>query len=145
MKVPIITSRNLQFFVAGSLFSEGFSAWVGFAWSLSIGSWRTALTWGGVGIALFMALGLLSRSRFMVRLVQIYLLLHVIVGIVIISTGGPKDSRYPSAWSLAGFVVGVCADAILLALLLWSTSEALTNETVQPNQSLQPTADRAEE
>ena len=145
MKVPIVTSRNLQFFVAGALFSRGFSAWVGFAWSLSIGSWRTALTWGEVGIALFMALGLLSRSRFMVRLVQIYLLLHVIVGIVIISTGGPKDSRYPPAWSLAGFIVGVCADAILFALLLWSTSKALTNGIVLPNQTLQPTARRTDE
>ena len=136
MKVHIITSRNLQFFVAGALFSRGFSAWVGFAFSLWVGSWPTALIWAEIGIALFMALGLLTGSRFMVRLVQIYLLLHVAIGIVIISTGGPKDSRYPSAFSMGAFIIGVCTDAILLALLLWSTSKAFTNATAPPNQAL---------
>src|SRR6266571_4205435 len=69
-----ITSRGLQVFVAGALAVKGFSAWLGFAYSLSVGSTATAFIWALVGVNLLMALGLLIGSRAMVRAVQIYLL-----------------------------------------------------------------------
>ena len=137
-----ITSRGLQLFVAGALAVKGWSAWVGFAYSLSVGSMRTAVIWALVGIALPMALGLLIGSRVLVRVVQIYLLFYVIGAIVMISAGGPRDPRYPHAFSMMAFIIGVCEDAILLILLLWSTSKSLTNATYSPNQSLEPTAGR---
>jgi hypothetical protein len=137
-----VTSRGLQLFVAGALAVKGWSAWVGFAYSLSVGSGRTAVIWALVGIALPMAFGLLIGSRVMVRVVQIYLLFYVIGGIVMIATGGPRDPRYPHAFSMMAFSIGVCEDAILLILLLWSTSKSLTNTTYSPNQSLEPTAGR---
>ena len=124
-----VTSRGLQLFVAGALAVKGWSAWVGFAYSLSVGSRRTAVIWALVGIALPMAIGLLIGSRVMVRVVQIYLLFYVIGGIVMIATGGPRDPRYPHAFSMMAFNIGVCEDAILLILLLWSTSKSLTNTT----------------
>jgi hypothetical protein len=89
-----------------------------------------------------MAVGLLIGSRVMVRVVQIYLLFYVIGGIVMIATGGLRDPRYPHAFSLMASTVGVCEDAILLILLLWSTSKALTNATYSSNQPLQPIAGR---
>ena len=137
-----VTSRGLQLFVAGALAVKGWSAWVGFAYSLSVGSGRTAVIWALVGIALPMAFGLLIGSRVMVRVVQIYLLFYVIGGIVMIATGGPRDPRYPHAFSMMALSIGVCEDAILLILLLWSTSKSLTNTTYSPNQSLEPTAGR---
>jgi hypothetical protein len=140
-----VTSRGLQLFAAGALASKGFSAWIGFAWSLSGGSTKTAVIWALVGVNLLMALGLLIGSRVMVRVVQIYLLFHVILGIVILSTGGPRDPRYPPVWSGTAFGIGICEDAILLILLLWSTSKALNNATYSPNQTtLQPTAGRSD-
>jgi len=139
-----ITSRGLQLFVAGALAAKGFSAWIGFAWSLSVGSTATAVLWALVGVNLFMALGLLIGSRVMVRVVQIYLLFHVILGIVMLSTGGPRDPRFPPVWSTTAFSIGICEDAILLILLLWSTSKALNNATYSPNQALERTADRHE-
>ena len=65
-----VTSRGLQLFAAGALASKGFSAWIGFAWSLSVGSTATAVIWALVGVNLLMALGLLIGSRIMVRVVQ---------------------------------------------------------------------------
>jgi hypothetical protein len=81
----------------------------------------------------------------MVRLVQIYLLFIVMVGILLAAAGGPRDPRYPHAFSMAAYIIGVCEDAILLILLLWSTSKALGNAMYSPNQSLQPTAGRSDE
>src|ERR1051325_11252705 len=135
-----ITSRGLQIFVAGVLGSRGFSAWIGFAYDLSVGSWKTALTWALGGVSLLMAVGLLVGTRPMVRTVQIYLLFYVIVGIGIIATGGPRDPRYPYLFSMGAFISGVCQNAIFLILLLWSTSKALTNATDSPNPSRQATA-----
>ena len=129
-------------FVAGALAVKGFSAWVGFAYSLSVGSTATALIWALVGVNLLMAFGLLTGSRVMVRVVQIYLFFHVVIGIVIVAMGGPRDPRYPHVFSMAAFIIGVCEDAILLILLLWSTSKPLTNATCSPNQAMQPTAGR---
>jgi hypothetical protein len=140
-----VTSRGFQLFVAGVLAGKGFSAWIGFAYSLSVGSAATALIWALVGVNLLMAFGLLIGSRIMVRVVQIYLLFYVIGGIVMIATGGPRDPRYPDAFSMMAFTIGVCEDAILLILLLWSTSKLLTNATYSPNQSLEPTAGRPTE
>jgi hypothetical protein len=140
-----ITSRGLQLFIAGALGSRGFSAWIGFAYDLSVGSWKTAFTWALGGVNLLMAVGLLIGTRPMVRTVQIYLLFYVIVGIGIIATGGPRDPRYPHVFSMAAFIIGVCENAIFLILLLWSTSKALTNATYSPNPSLQPTAGRRDD
>src|SRR5436190_748462 len=108
-----ITSRGLQLFVAGALASKGFSAWIGFAWSLSVGRPATAVIWALVGVNLHIALGLLIGSRIMVRVVQIYPLFHVILGIVMLSTGGPRDPRYPPLWFRTAFSIGICEDAIL--------------------------------
>lgn len=130
-----MTSRGLQLFVAGALAVKGWSAWVGFAHSLSVGSTATALIWALVGVNLFMALGLLIGSRVMVRVVQIYLLFYVIGGMVMIATGCPRDSRYPHAFSMMAFSIGVCEEAILLILLVWSTSKSITNTTYSPNRS----------
>lgn len=116
-------------FAAGALAMKGFGAWLGFAYSLLAGSTATAVIWALVGVNLLMALGLLIGSRVMVRVVQIYLLFYVIIGIVIIATGGPRDPRYPHAFSMTAFVIGVCEDGILLILLLWSTSKRLTDAT----------------
>jgi len=140
-----VTSRSLQWFVAGALASGGFSAWVGFAYSLSVGNTSTALVWAMVGMALPLALGLLTGSRLWVRVVQIYLLFHVIIGIVMLATGGPRDPQYPPVFSRTAFSIGICEDAILLILLLWSTSKALTNATYSPNQALEPTAGHCDE
>jgi hypothetical protein len=140
-----ITSRGLQVFVAGALAVKGFTPCFAFAYSLSVGSTATAFIWALGGVNLFMALGLLVGSRAMVRAVQIYLLFYVVIGIVIIATGGPRDPRYSHAFSMTWFTIGVCEEAILLILLLWSTSKALTNATYSPNQSLQPTAGRSDE
>ncbi len=140
-----VTSRGLQVFVAGALAVKGFSAWLGFAYSLSVGSTATAFIWALVGVNLLMALGLLIGSRAMVRAVQIYLLFYVVIAIVIIATGGPRDPRYPHAFSMTAFTIGVCEDGILLILLLWSTSKALTNATYSPNQALQPTVGRRDD
>jgi len=140
-----ITSRGVQVFVAGALAVKGFSAWIGVAYSLSVGSTATAIIWALVGVNLLMAIGLLIGSRVLVRVVQIYLLFYVIGAIVMISAGGPRDPRYPHAFSMMAFIIGVCEDAILLILLLWSTSKSLTNATYSPNQSLQPTAGRSDE
>jgi hypothetical protein len=120
-------------FAAGALASKGFSAWIGFAWSLSVGSTATAVIWALVGVNLLMALGLLIGSWVMIRIVQIYLLFHVILGVVMLSTGGPKDPRYPPVWSRTAFIIGICEDAILLVLLFWATSKALTKATHPPN------------
>jgi len=140
-----ITSRGLQLFVAGALASRGFSAWIGVAYSLSLRSWTTALIWAIGAVNLLMAVGLLIGTRSMVRVVQIYLLFYVIVGVVIIATGGPRDPRYPHTFSMMAFSIGVCENAILFIFLLWSTSEALAKATYSPNQSLQPTAGRSDE
>jgi len=140
-----VTSRGLQLFVAGVLAGKGFSAWIGFAYSLSVGSWATAIIWALVGVNLLMAIGLLIGTRSMVRVVQIYLLFYVIVAIVMIATGGPRDPRYPHAFSMMAFTIDVCEEAILLLLLLWSTSKALTNATYSPNQLLDPTAGRCDD
>jgi uncharacterized protein YhhL (DUF1145 family) len=137
-----VTSRGLQLFTAGALASKGFSAWIGFAYSLSVGSTATALIWALVGVNLLMALGLLIGTRTTVRVVQGYLLFYVIIGIIVVTTGGPKDPRYPHIFSMTAYVIGVCEDVILLILLLWSTSKALTSATYSPNQSLEPTAGR---
>ena len=129
-------------FVAGALALKGFSAWLGVAYSLSVGSIETAIIWALIGVNLLLAFGLLVGSRAMVRAVQIYLIFYVIIGIVLIAMGGPHDSRYSNAFSMTFFAVGVCEDAILLTLLLCSTSKALSNATYSPNQALQPTAGR---
>ncbi len=140
-----LTSRGLQVFVAGALAVKGFSAWIGFGWSLWVGSWRTAVIWALVGVNLLMAVGLLIGTRSMVRVVQIYLLFIVIIGMLLAATGGPRDPRYPHAFSMAAYIIGVCEDTILLTLLLWSTSKALSNTTHSPNQSLHPTAGRSDD
>jgi hypothetical protein len=139
-----LTSRGLQLFVAGALASRGFSAWIGFASSLWVGSWRTAVIWALVGINLLLAIGLLIGSRPIVRAVQIYLLFVIVGMLAMAAMGGPSDPRYPHAISMAAFIIGICEDAILLILLLWSTSKALTGATYSPNQSLQPTAGRSD-
>jgi len=140
-----VTSRGLQLFVAGVLAGKGFSAWIGFAYSLSVGSWATALIWALVGVNLLMAVGLLIGTRSMVRVVQIYLLFNVIIATIVAAMGGPRDPRYPHAFSTTAYIIGVCEDAILLILLLWSTSKALTNATYSPNQLLEPTAGRCDD
>jgi hypothetical protein len=132
-------------FVAGALAVKGFSPWIGFAYSLSVGSWATAAIWALVGINLLMAVGLLIGTPSIVRVVQIYLLFYVIVGVVITATGGPRDPRYPPAFSMTAYIIGVCEDAILFTLLLLSTSKTLTNATYSPNQALQPTAGRSDD
>ena len=131
-------------FVAGALAVKGFSAWIGFAYCFSLGSWETAVIWALVGVNLFMAVALLIGTRAMVRVVQIYLLFYVIIGMLVAATGGPKDPRYPPAFSMTAYIIGVCEDAILLTLLLLSTSKTLTNATYSPNQALQPTAGRSD-
>jgi hypothetical protein len=128
-----ITSRGLQLLVAGALASRGFSAWIGFAYDLSVGSWATALIWALVGVNFLMAVGLLIGTRSMLRVVQIYLFLQVVGSIVMLATGGPRDPRYPPVWSRTAFSIGICEDAILLILLLWSTSKALNNATYSSN------------
>jgi multisubunit Na+/H+ antiporter MnhC subunit len=137
-----VTSRGLQLFAAGALASKGFSAWIGFAWSLSVGSTKNTFIWALVGMDLLMAIGLLIGSKAMVRAVQSYLLFYVTISIVIIATGGPRDPRYPHALSMTAFIIGMCENAILLFLLLWSSSKTLTNATYSSNQSLEPTAGR---
>ena len=131
-------------FVAGALAVKGFSAWIGVAYSLSVGSTATAIIWALVGVNLLMAIGLLIGSRVMVRVVQLYLLLYVIVGIIVVATGGPRDPRYPHVFSMVAYIIDVCEDVILLILLLWSMSKALSNTTHPPNQAMQRTAPRSD-
>ena len=140
-----VTSRGLQLFVAAALAVRGLAHGIGFAYSLSVGSTATALIWALVGVNLLMAFGLLIGGRVLVRVVQIYLLFCVIGGIVVIAAGGPRDPRYPHAFAMMAFTIYVCEDAILLILLLWSTSKSLTNATYSPNQSLEPTAGRRDD
>jgi hypothetical protein len=139
MKAGITTSRNLQFFVAGALFSHGFGAWIVFAWSLWAGSLATALHWAAIGVGLPMAIGLFIGTRSLVRVVQIYLFIYMIGLIGVLATGGPRDSRYPTMFSKGAIIVALCEGAILLILLSWSTSKPSLTQAMSPNQSLEPT------
>jgi hypothetical protein len=138
-----ITARDIQAFIGGALALAGFNGLVQSAAYLSSGRHLAAdlISVFIAAIPFAIGVGVLLGHSIARRAMQVFLWVVVAAAVFLLLASAlisalisPAKAPFHVPW------LGITADAILLALFLWSKSGRFTSS--RPNQAMDPTADQ---